>query len=111
MSTVSERFHVVKLRDEAVLVLDRENDMYRLVLYRRRKNTDKGGRLTEAYFDDLVRREILPRGYHTSWFRVSARHVNLGIGLAHLIEAAKTTHDPYEIQTFIRSTGWGKDLP
>lgn len=109
--TATRELHRVELADNSVLIFNHDGNEYRIALYRRRRPNDKGGELDSSYFDDLVRRELLPRGYYTGWFRVATAHKTFAIGLARAYEAANLNLDPYITEKYIRSTSWGCELP
>lgn len=101
----------VKLADGSVIVFDRENNYYRLVHYKRRIRADGLPPISAAKFDDLVRRGILPRGYHTGWTRVVTLDKRLDDGIKELLKAAKSNLDAGEVHRYIRAMPWGRELP
>lgn len=103
--------HHVTLSDGSVVALDHTGEYYRLVHYRRRRPGDGFAHITASRFDDLVRREVLPRGYHTAWYRVSTKDTELKRGLQEVLKASKSSYDPLEVYAFIKTTAWGRELP
>lgn len=106
--------HRIVLTDESVIVLDYDvtaGEPYRFVYYSRSLKKEHGKPLTQAKFDDLVRRQILPRGYHTSWKRTALTCKHLSQGLMEIAERIPGSFDAVAVENYIRGTGWGRELP
>lgn len=109
-ATETRVYHVV-LSDESVLAFDHGGEFYRLVRYKRIKPSEGLEHISAAKFDDLVRRGILPRGYHTNWTRYVVADKRLLDGLRLLFKAGRSSLDAAEVERYIRQMSWGNELP
>lgn len=100
----------VTLNDNSVIVVGRDETHYVVVRYMRRSEKVKAAHIPANKFDDMVRRGILPRGYHTNWARATARNKDLTGALRELGTHPYPTYNADEVRFYISVTRWGADL-
>lgn len=101
----------VVLRDESVIVFDHTGEYYRIAHYRRRSSKSELAHISAAKFDDLVRRGLLPAGYHTSWTRVTVTDTDLKRGIELAFQSSRSSLDADEVIRYLRNLPWGRELP
>lgn len=110
-TAVSADPHRIDLVNGAILVLSWNGEIVRVAHYRRRKPNDNAPSIETGRFNDLVARNLLPRGLRTDWSRATGKATTLRWALNAVFTADEQRRYAEDVVRYVRSVGWGKDVP
>lgn len=94
-----------------LLVFDFREGRYRVAYYRPRRPKELGSAPSQAVVDEGRRRGFWKATGMKSWCRFAVEQDELADALYAVFLAGTSRHDWQTVETYLRSTAWGSELP